>query len=138
MSVVFAFLACNHAFGGEMPASPQQIAALTARELETLSKSEQFSGVVLIAKDGRAVFRKAYGFSNLPDRVPNRVNTKFNMASMGKMFTGVAIMQLVHSGRLSLDDQVGKYLPDYPNATRADPPEAAIQPWTTCCRLRML
>jgi D-alanyl-D-alanine carboxypeptidase len=118
--MAFSFVGCGHALGDELPVSPQQLAALTARRLETLSKSEQFSGVVLIAKDGRPILRKAFGFSNLADRVTNRVDTRFNVASMGKMFTGVAIMQLVQSGRLSLDDHVGKYLPDYPNVTVRD------------------
>jgi D-alanyl-D-alanine carboxypeptidase len=120
MLALIAYFVCGRAFGTELPVSSQELAALTARELQFLSKSEQFSGAVLIAKNGRPFFRQAYGFCNLPDGVPNRVDTKFNVASMGKMFTGVAIMQLVQSGRLSLDDRVGKYLPNYPNVTVRD------------------
>ena len=100
--------------------TPENVVRLTEAHLAKLVRSDQFSGVVLIAKDGKPLFRKAYGFANLADRIPNREDTKFNMASMGKMFTGVAILQLTESGRLSLDDKVGKYLPDYPNSVVRD------------------
>ncbi|MDB5973813.1 MAG: serine hydrolase [Nevskia sp.] len=96
------------------------LARPTEAHLRILARTDDFSGVVLIARDGVPVFRKAYGFSNLADRVPNREDTKFNIASMGKMFTAVAIMQLMESGRLSLDEKVGKYLPDYPNVAVRD------------------
>ena len=46
---------------------------------------------------------------------PNTIITKFRFGSMGKMFTGVAIMQLVQQGKVSLEDTIGRYLPDYPN-----------------------
>lgn len=87
----------------------------TAAHLDALARDSQLSGVVVIARDGRPIFRRAYGFANLADRVPNQEDTRFNLASMGKMFTGVAILQLVESGRLSLDDRVGEHLPDYPD-----------------------
>lgn len=96
------------------------LAAATAGRLEQLAKTDHFSGVVLIAKDGKTVFSKAYGYANLSDSIPNRLNTRFNLASMGKMFTGMAIMQLVQAGKLSLDAKVGLYLPGYPNKAVAD------------------
>ena len=93
--------------------NPGLVPALEAH-LDALARTDQLSGIVLIARDGRPIFTKAYGFANLADRVRNQEDTRFNLASMGKMFTGVAIMQLVEAGRLSLEDKVGKYLPDYP------------------------
>jgi CubicO group peptidase (beta-lactamase class C family) len=83
--------------------------------LDGLAKNEGLSGVVLIAKDGEPIFEQAYGYSNLADHVPNKLDTKFNIASMGKMFTATAVLQLVEAKRLSLDETVGKYLPNYPN-----------------------
>lgn len=47
--------------------------------------------------------------------IPNRIDTKFNLASMNKMFTAAAVMRLVQDGKLDLDDEVGEHIPDYPN-----------------------
>jgi D-alanyl-D-alanine carboxypeptidase len=74
-----------------------------------------FSGVVLIALEGVPIFQEAYGLANISLEIPNQVDTKFNLASMDKMFTAVAILKLVEEGKLSLSDEVKVYLPDYPN-----------------------
>jgi D-alanyl-D-alanine carboxypeptidase len=102
----------------QTPAS--EIVRRTSAHLATLAREDGLSGVVLVAKDGKPVLETAYGFSNLADRVPNRVDTKFNMASMGKMFTAVAVLQLVEAGKITLDDTVGKYLPHYPGTAVRD------------------
>jgi CubicO group peptidase (beta-lactamase class C family) len=83
--------------------------------LEGLAKQDKFSGVVLIARDGKPFFVKAYGLADKSKNLPNNPETKFNLGSMNKMFTAVAIAQLVEQGKLSFDDKVGKILPDYPN-----------------------
>ncbi len=78
-----------------------------------------FSGAVLIAEAGRAVYAHAGGFSDREHGVANTLQTRFRMASMGKMFTAVAVLQLAQAGRLDLDAALGTYLPDYPNAAFA-------------------
>jgi D-alanyl-D-alanine carboxypeptidase len=88
--------------------------------LEQLAASDSFSGAVLIAKNEKPIFRRAYGAANKSANVQNQVATKFNLGSMNKMFTGVAIAQLAERGKLSFNDPVSKYLPDYPNQTVAD------------------
>ena len=88
--------------------------------LKNLEKENNLSGVVLIAKNGKPIYREAFGFANLADNIKNKPDTKFNLASINKMFTGIAIMQLVQSGQISLQDKVGKYLLDYPNKIVAD------------------
>ncbi len=88
--------------------------------LKNLEKENNLSGVVLIAKNGKPIYRETFGFANLPDSIKNKPDTKFNLASMNKMFTGMAIMQLVQSGKISLQDKVGKSLLDYPNKAVAD------------------
>lgn len=88
--------------------------------LKNLEKENNLSGVVLIAKNGKPIYREAFGFANLPDSIKNKPDTKFNLASINKMFTAMAIMQLVESGKISLRDKVGKYLLDYPNKTVAE------------------
>ncbi|MDQ3256996.1 MAG: beta-lactamase family protein [Acidobacteriota bacterium] len=94
------------------------------KEIETfvdkLAAEDKFSGVVIVAKDGLPIFKKAWGLANVASKVPNNVNTKFNLGSMNKMFTAVAVAQLMERGKLSFDDTVGKHLPDYPNKAVAD------------------
>lgn len=84
-------------------------------KLSKISTIDGYSGTVLIAKDDKILFQKAYGYANLAHKVLNKMETKFNTASMGKMFTAVAIMQLKEQGKLKLKDNVGTILPDYPN-----------------------
>ena len=85
-----------------------------------LSKEDKFSGVVLIARNGHLLFEKAYGKRDAKGDDPNTLNTRFNLASAGKMFTSVAVLQQIEAGRLSLDTHVGEVLKDYPNRTFAD------------------
>lgn len=83
--------------------------------IKELVDKNEFSGTVLVASAGKPIFTKAVGYAHQGFRVPNRLDTKLNLGSMNKMFTGTAIMQLVQQGKLQLHDKVGKYLPDYPN-----------------------
>src|SRR5436190_20063743 len=91
----------------------------TAKELDSyfdsLVAENKLSGVVLVAKDGVIVASKAAGVANKATNAPIDLNTKFNLGSMNKMFTSVAIAQLAQAGKLSFTDTVGKHLPDYPN-----------------------
>ncbi|HSS79044.1 MAG TPA: serine hydrolase [Thermoanaerobaculia bacterium] len=69
---------------------------------------------VLIAKDGQALLRKAYGLANLELGVPMRPDMVFEIASVTKQFTAAAILLLQERGKLSVNDEVTKYLPEYP------------------------
>src|SRR5438067_2309120 len=80
--------------------------------LAELAARGQLSGTVLIAKHGRPVFEHAYGVANRRTHTPNRLATRFNLASVGKTFTGVAVAQLVQAGKLRFQDRVGKYVPE--------------------------
>jgi CubicO group peptidase (beta-lactamase class C family) len=95
--------------------SKDQPVAGIAAEAQRRADSEEFAGVVLVARDGKPVFEHAYGYANREDKTSNSLDTRFRFGSMGKMFTAVAALQLVQAGKLSLDAPVGKYLPDYPN-----------------------
>ncbi len=75
-----------------------------------------FSGTVLIRLKGREICRGVWGEASKRYGVANRIDTKFNLGSMNKMFTAVSIAQLAEKALLSFDDPVGKYLPDYPNS----------------------
>jgi CubicO group peptidase (beta-lactamase class C family) len=74
----------------------------------------KFSGAVLIARNSKPVVKQANGFANRQRRLPNAVDTKFNIGSVGKSFTGLAIAKLVEAGKLSFDDPIGKYLSGFP------------------------
>jgi CubicO group peptidase (beta-lactamase class C family) len=79
----------------------------------------KFSGVVLLAGSDGPIFRKAYGLASKEYEVPNSVDTRFNLGSINKFFTRIAIEQLVARGAVSMDDTIGKFLPDYPNKEAA-------------------
>ncbi len=113
-SLTLAFTANTEVFAA---APPQSAAIATIKaELERRSEAEQFSGAVLIARGGTTLFESAYGFADRERQIRNTTRTRFRFGSMGKMFTAVAIMQLVQAGKVRLDDPIGKFLPDYPNA----------------------
>ena len=77
------------------------------REAERRAAAQEFSGALLVAKDGKPIVEGAYG--------GNDIDTRFRFGSMGKMFTAVAALQLIQAGKIALDAPISKYLPDYPN-----------------------
>jgi CubicO group peptidase (beta-lactamase class C family) len=100
------------------PASPAAAAVAVAgldAELGQSASLNRFSGVVLVAQHGKPILEAAYGYADRDRRISNTPATRFNFGSLGKMFTGVAVMQLVQAGKIRLEDPVSKYLPDYPN-----------------------
>jgi D-alanyl-D-alanine carboxypeptidase len=96
--------------------SDAEVAAAADTHLEQLAVRGEFSGVVLMAKDGKPFFHKAYGFADRAYGVRNRPDTKFNLGSINKTFTQVAIAQLAQKGQLSFSDTIRKHLPDYAGA----------------------
>ncbi len=84
-------------------------------DLEQAAAADQFSGAAIVAKNGKPIFTAAYGLADREKTIPNALNTKFRIGSMNKMFTATAVLQLVQSGKIRLDDPLIKYLPDYPN-----------------------
>lgn len=83
--------------------------------VKKLSAADVFSGAVLVAKGDGVLYEKAFGEANKDFKAPNNINTKFNLGSMNKMFTSVAVAQLVEAGKLSFDDPLGKFMPDFPD-----------------------
>ena len=83
--------------------------------LDSLANQQQFSGVVLIAKNGMPVLERAYGMADREAGRPNDVETGFNLGSINKFFTGIAIRQLAAAGKLDIDSTLARAWPDYPN-----------------------
>jgi len=102
---------------GLPPAAPLAEAELVAELeafVERLAAADVFSGTVLLARDGEegseVLVQGAWGEASRRYGVPNRIDTKFNLGSMNKMFTAVAVLQLAERGKLSLDDPLSKYV----------------------------
>jgi CubicO group peptidase (beta-lactamase class C family) len=72
-----------------------------------------FSGTILLAKGGKVILKKGYGMANYELDVPNNPQTKFHIASVSKTFTAAAIMILEQRGKLSTNEALTKFLPDY-------------------------
>jgi len=84
-------------------------------KLEQDAAADRFAGAVLLAKEGKPIFTGAYGLADREKKISNKLNTRFRIGSMNKMFTAVSILQLVQAGKIQLTDPLGKYLTDYPN-----------------------
>jgi CubicO group peptidase (beta-lactamase class C family) len=87
--------------------------------LDDLETQDEFSGSVLVAKNGTPLFSHACGLASKSFQVPNWIDTKFNLGSLNKMFTGLAVCQLAERGKLDFNDCAGHHLPDYPNSSVA-------------------
>jgi CubicO group peptidase (beta-lactamase class C family) len=83
--------------------------------LQPLVAADRFAGVVLIARDGAPVVTRAYGQADREAGRPAALAMRFNLGSINKIFTKVAIGQLVAAGKLAFTDTVGALLPDYPD-----------------------
>jgi len=83
--------------------------------MRVLVAHHQFSGTITVAKGGHIIFSQAAGLASRAWNISNKPDTKFGLASITKMFTGVAVAQLVDEGKLKFADKVGDVLPDYPN-----------------------
>lgn len=76
---------------------------------------KDFSGAILVAHNDTIIEKRAYGLASIEYNIKNNIDTKFNIASITKMFTAVAALQLYEQGKLKLNIPIGEYLPDYPN-----------------------
>lgn len=79
-----------------------------------------FSGSVLVADGDAVLFERGYGLADPARKTAVALDTRFNLASTGKLFTTVAVLQLVQQGKIDLDAKVGRYLPDWPVTTVRD------------------
>ena len=95
---------------------PAAVGSVSARLDALMVSYPGFSGVVLVAKDGRPVLRKAYGQANREWNIANAPDTKFRLGSLTKAFTAAAILQLQEAGKLSVEDPISKHYPDAPQA----------------------
>lgn len=104
--------------GAPAVSPPVDVTALESALSQRLdaAKAAGFSGTVLVADGQRVLFERRVGVADPAAGTPISADTRFNLASAGKLFTSVAVMQLVQQGRLDLDAPIGRYLPDWPVA----------------------
>ena len=88
--------------------------------ITNLTAKGAFSGVVLIAKDFEPVFHKAYGYASKRYKAPNQLDTKFRLASVNKIITATAVLQLSEKGKLSLDDKLHQYVTGFKDSRTKD------------------
>ena len=100
---------------GNPAANDNQLADRVQEHVAAMNGTNAFSGAILIAHNGKIVLDRAWGMADETNHIGNTVDTQFCIGSMNKMFTAVAILQLVEQGKLALDKPIATYWPDYPN-----------------------
>jgi hypothetical protein len=91
-------------------ATPQDFAAKVDEYMQAQTKLRRFTGSILVAREGKVLVAKGYGFANAEWNIPNTPQTRFRLGSITKQFTSMAVMQLQERGRLSVQDPICKYL----------------------------
>src|SRR5437868_12362351 len=97
-------------------ASAQDTAAKLDEYVRALVNLGQFSGAVLVAREGKPILSRGYGLANAEWQVANEPTTKFRIGSIAKQFTAMAIMMLQERGKLNVSDPICKYVPNCPSA----------------------
>ena len=92
----------------------KQLTAEIDKILTEQFKPGETGCAVLVAKNGQVIYRKAFGMADLELDVPMKPEMVFRIGSITKQFTAIAILQLMEQGKLSLQDEITKYIPDYP------------------------
>ena len=126
------FIACNHTGQQQKkvtddslayyPATPKELPQQEFRyyynvaknHFETSLLNRGFNGQILIAKNGVIVFEKTVGFADMRTKDSLNESTPMHIASVGKTFTGMAVLHLMEQGSLNLDDTLGKFFPGFP------------------------
>ena len=81
--------------------------------IEKAVKLNRFNGSVLVSKNGKIVYEKAYGYQNVAKNISNTPNTIYQIGSTTKEFTAAVILKLIENHQLSLDDKLSNYFPDF-------------------------
>lgn len=110
VKIVFALLFCATFYNSNT------FAQTISEQLDIFFTSPQYSvnGNVLVAENGKVIYRKSFGLADAKNKLPNTENSRFEIASITKTFTSTAILQLKDKGKLNLDKPFVKYFPDFP------------------------
>ncbi|MBK9014445.1 MAG: serine hydrolase [Saprospiraceae bacterium] len=92
----------------------KQLAIYFDKILSEQFKTDDPGIAALVSRNGQIIYKKAFGMANLELNTPMQLDNVFWVASIGKQFTAVAILQLIEQGKLNLQDEITKFIPDYP------------------------
>ena len=92
----------------------EQLSKYIDKILSEQFKADEPGATVLVSRHGHVIYERALGMANLELSVPMQIDNVFWVASIGKQFTAVAILQLMEQGKLNLQDEITKFIPDYP------------------------
>ncbi len=108
------FVFCSGLIFGQVKFSVPEMDSL----IMPLVSDTTFNGCILVGDTQSVLFKKAYGYANFELSVPNSTEYVFNVASITKQFTGAGILLLNLQNKLSINDTLYKYLPNFPNAKK--------------------
>ena len=91
----------------------QDKAAKIDELMKVYNSYQQFNGAVLVAENGKVIFKKGYGMANMEWNIPVETDTKFRLGSITKQFTSMLVLQLVQEGKIKVEGKLTDYLPDY-------------------------
>jgi len=80
----------------------------------TINRNGEISGSVLVAENGKVLYQRSFGYADAEHKIPNAAGTLFQTASVSKLFTAIAVLQLYEHKKLYLNDKFAKYFPDFP------------------------
>ena len=114
--VLFLLILCGRSAAQTQPQPlPSNVNAQVDKVFEKWDKSDSPGCALGVYRDGQIIYKHGYGMANLNDDVPITPATVFHVASMSKQFTAASIVLLAQQGKLSLDDDVRKYIPELPD-----------------------
>lgn len=112
------FAPANNPTSGSSEKAEAAKEELVAERLDSLfhlfSTQKGFNGNVLISKGGKILYEHSFGYSDLRKKIPLNINSTFQIASVSKQFTAMAIMMLHDEGKLNFTDTVQKFIPEFP------------------------
>jgi CubicO group peptidase (beta-lactamase class C family) len=114
ISFGFSLISGQPIQGGKSLSTEELLAKKGDDFLEQWNKTDQPGCAVGAIKDGRLVYKRGFGLANLDYDVPNTTTTRFTVASVSKAFTAMSVALLAQQGKLSLDDEIQKYVPEMP------------------------
>jgi CubicO group peptidase (beta-lactamase class C family) len=113
-ALCFSFCLRGAAFGQSAPGARKSSAELDAVAKRVISEQHVVGASVLVARNGKILLHAGYGFADLGLETPTKDETVYHIVGPMLPFTGIAVMQLVERGKLSLDDDISEYIPEFP------------------------